>query len=412
MPDTLTASADTARSLYRALASGDTEAIAAMLTADFVGVTAAGLPLGLGGTYHGPESMMRDFWFRLGATFRAQAEPESFDVLSGDRLQVTGTYRGTCRPTGRTLDAAFVHILTVTDGRISALHQLTDTAAWHAALDGATGAVPAYPGPTVDDLETIDYSVADGVAQVILNRPDQRNAIDLRMGEETLTVARAIAADPAVRAVLIAGNGPALTVGGDIDYFTSAAPGGFGDLAERMTSPFHEAFRILDRIDAPIVAAAHGSVAGGGLGFVYAADIVVAAEGTIFSTAFSGIGLSGDGGGTWHLPRIIGAARARRMYIENLRLDAALAEQWGLVAEVVPAERLRAHALEKATRLAEGPTKAFGRQRQLLRETWDRGLGEQLRAESEGVRFTGNTHDAQHAIAAFLDKTRPTFEGR
>lgn len=413
MTEILVDQAELARSLYQALAAGDADAVGALLDPLFTGVAAAGMPLGLGGTYEGPEAMIHEFWWRIGAAYRVTAEPESFDNLSADRLQVAGTYRGTCRRTGRALEASFIHVLTFTGARISHLRQLTDTAAWWAALEEAERAgVPAYPGPSISDLMTIDYQVRDGVAQVILNRPDKRNAIDLQMGEETLTVARAIAADPTVRAVLFAGNGPALTVGGDIDYFTSAPPGAFGTLAGRMTEPFHEAFRILERIDAPIVTAAHGSVAGGGLGFVYAADIVVAAEGTIFSTAFSGIGLSGDGGGTWHLPRIIGAARARRMYLENLRIDAATAEQWGLVGEVVPAGSLRDHCVAKAAELAVGPTKAYGRQRQLLRQTWHHSLSEQLRAESDGVRDTGNTADAQHAIGAFLNKTRPTFEGR
>jgi len=411
MPTTRT---EMLRELYRALAAGDEAAVRLLLSDDFEGRTAAGLPLGLGGDYHGPDAMIRDFWWAIGRSYRAAAEPETIEDLGRDRMQVAGTYRGTARATGRPLEAAFVHTVTFDDsGRISALSQLTDTAAWCAAVDGAgAAAAPAYPGPAPSDLETIDYSVEDGVARMVLNRPDERNAIDLRMGEETLTVARAIAADPRVRAVLIAGNGPALTVGGDIDYFLSAPPGGFGALAERMTNPFHEAFRILERLDCPIVTAAHGAVAGGGLGYLYAADIAVAAPDAVFCTAFSGIGLSGDGGGTWHLPRIIGDRRARRMYLENLRVDAAIALDWGLIAEIVPADELREHALAKAVALASGPTKAFGRQRRLLRESWNRDLAEQLRAESQGVLDTGNTRDAQHAIASFIAKARPTFEGR
>ncbi|MGW0036985.1 enoyl-CoA hydratase-related protein [Gordonia sp. NPDC003376] len=179
-----------------------------------------------------------------------------------------------------------------------------------------------------------------------------------------------------------------------------------------MTAPFHEAFRILERIDAPIVTAAHGAVAGGGLGFVYAADVVLAAPDAVFTTAFSGIGLSGDGGGTWHLPRIVGAARARRMYLENLRVDAPTALDWGLVAEIVPADELRAEALTRAQRFAQGPTRGYARQRRLLRESWGTTLADQLRAESEGIRDTGNTDDAHHAVRAFLDRTRPRFEGR
>ncbi len=404
--------AELARRLYKALANGDRAVLAELLKPDFVGRTAAGLPLGLGGTYHGADVMQRDFWWQIGKAYDMRAEPETFEQLGPDRLQVGGTYRGTARSTGRPVEAAFIHVISFDGDRISGLDQLTDTAAWQAALEGHRPRVPAHPGPTISELETIEYQVRDHVAAVRLNRPEQYNAIDLRMGEELLTVARAIAADPAVRAVLIAGNGPALTVGGDIQYFLGAPTGAFGTLAGRMTEPFHEAFRILERIDAPIVTAAHGSVAGGGLGLVYAADICLAAEGTVFATAFAGIGVSGDGGGTWHLPRLVGAARAKRMYLENLRVDAATALEWGLIAEVVPAQDLQDRAWTLAAKLATGPTTAFGIQRRLLRDTWHRTLGEQLRAETEGVTASGNTRDAWEAISAFMDKRRPTFEGR
>ncbi|MGW0036984.1 nuclear transport factor 2 family protein [Gordonia sp. NPDC003376] len=217
--------ARTAHALYDALAAGDADGIRGLLTPGFVGITAAGLPLGLGGTYHGPDAMMGKFWWPLGKVFAVRAHAGHIDTLADDRLLVTGTYRGTCRGTGRRVDAAFTHTLSFDGDRISELHQLTDTAVWHAALDGAERATaPVHPGPDVTQLETIDYSVTDGVAQVLLDRPAHRNAIDLTLAEESLAVARAIAADPAVRAVFIGGNGPDLTVGGDIDEFVTAAP--------------------------------------------------------------------------------------------------------------------------------------------------------------------------------------------
>ncbi|MFJ2759017.1 enoyl-CoA hydratase-related protein [Nocardioides sp. NPDC087217] len=403
----------TAERLYKALETGDADTVTEVLSPAFVGRTTAGLPLGLGGTYAGPEAMRRDFWWRLGAAFRVRAEPETYALVGESGLQVTGTYRGNARATRRPVEAAFVHLLTFDGDGIASLTQITDSAPWHAALDGAERLeAPAHPGPTVDELSRFEYAVSDGVATVVLNRPEKRNAIDLVMGEETLAVARAIAADPTVRAVLIAANGPAFTVGGDIEYFTSAPPGGLGALAGRMTEPFHEAFRILSRVEVPIVAAVQGSVAGGGLGYMYAADIVIAADDAVFTTAFSGIGLSGDGGGTWHLPRLVGAARARRMYLENLRVDAATALDWGLVAEVVPAAELREHARTLVRRLASGPTKAYAIQRRLLRETWNSSLSDQLRAETDGVIATGGTHDATSSLTAFFEKRRPTFEGR
>jgi 2-(1,2-epoxy-1,2-dihydrophenyl)acetyl-CoA isomerase len=391
----------TARALYRSLACGDRDAITALLSEDFIGHAAEGLPLGMGGEHRGAEAMQRNLWWKIGKHFKVEAQPSEFRVLDDGGLLVTGHYRGVARRSGRALDAEFTHVLRFNeDGRIASLRQLTDTAAWIEALGDHA------------PLETIDYSVADGVATVCLNRPDQRNAIDLRVGEETLIVARRIAADQSVRAVLICGNGPALTVGGDIGYFLESPPAEFGNLFSRMTTPFHEAFRILSRIDAPIVTAAHGSVAGGGLGYVYAADIVLAAKGTKFVTAFAGIGLSGDGGGTWHLPRLIGAARAARAYLENRPITAEQAVDWGMISEIVPAAELRQRAGALAASLAQGPTRAFGRMRQLLRDTWDNDLSQQLLAETEGIKATGDTVDAANAIASFAVKRTPQFEGK
>jgi 2-(1,2-epoxy-1,2-dihydrophenyl)acetyl-CoA isomerase len=153
-------------------------------------------------------------------------------------------------------------------------------------------------------------------------------------------------------------------------------------------------------------------VAGGGLGYVYTADIVLAAEGTKFVTAFARIGLSGDGGGTWHLPRLIGARRAAQAYLQNKPIEAAQALEWGLINEIVPAEHLRARATAVAAELADGPTQAFARMRALLRDTWHNDLSTQLLAETQGVRATGATDDAANAIASFAAKRTPHFTGK
>jgi 2-(1,2-epoxy-1,2-dihydrophenyl)acetyl-CoA isomerase len=391
----------TARALYRALAAGDRDALDELLSAEFIGHAAERLPLNMGGEHRGAEAMRRNLWWKIGKHFKVEAQPDEFRVLDDGGLLVAGHYRGVARRSGRPLDAEFTHVLAFdADWRITSLRQLTDTAAWIEALGDE---VP---------LKTIDYSATDGVATICLNRPDARNAIDLQMAEETLVVARRVAADSAVRAVLICGNGPTLTVGGDIGYFVESPPEEFGNLFSRMTTPFHEAFRILSRIDAPIVTAAHGSVAGGGLGYVYAADIVLAAEGTKFVTAFAGIGLSGDGGGTWHLPRLIGPARAARAYLENRPITAEQALEWGMISEIVPEANLRHRAAALAGSLAQGPTRAFGRMRALLRDTWNNDLSQQLLAETEGIKATGDTADAASAIASFAAKRTPQFEGR
>ncbi|MGJ6123833.1 enoyl-CoA hydratase-related protein [Mycolicibacterium sp. Y3] len=391
----------TAERLYQALADGDVDTLDQLLAADFVGHAAQGLPLGMGGTHVGPDAMRTKLWWRIGEHFKARAVAEDFQTLEDGRLVVTGTYRGSARRSGGELEAAFVHVLSFDgDGHIASLNQLTDTAAWHAALEGD------------GRLQTIDFRVEDGVATICLNRPAQRNAINLRMAQEFLEVVRRIAADPSVRAVLISGNGPALTVGGDISYFLEGGGEGYDRLFERMIWPFHEAFDILSRLEAPIVAAAHGAVAGGGMGFVYAADLVLAATGTRFVPAFAAIGLSGDGGGTYHLPRLIGPRRAAQAYLRNTPISVEEALEWGLVNEIVPADELQARAAALARELAEGPTVAFATMRALLRESWGNDLTGQLAAELRGTKKTGITRDAAGAFTAFAEKRTPTFEGR
>jgi len=225
-------------------------------------------------------------------------------------------------------------------------------------------------------------------------------------------VVRRIAADASVRAVLICGEGPSLTVGGDIEYFRDhGEAGAYGDLLRSMTTPFHDAFRILSNIDAPIVTAAHGAVAGGGLGFLWAADLVVASEDFRLVTAFAGVGVSGDGGGTWHLPRLVGARKAAQLYLLNEPLDATEALELGILSEVVPNGDVRDRALVLARRLASGPTVAYGGMRRLLRDSFTNTLTDHLQAETDTIGRTGNSSDTAEAVAAFLAKRRPTFEG-
>jgi 2-(1,2-epoxy-1,2-dihydrophenyl)acetyl-CoA isomerase len=389
------------RDLYRALAAGDRETLGKLLHPAFIGHATVGLPLGVGGEHVGPDAMRREVWWQLGRHYDVQAYPDEFHTLDDGRLLVAGRYRGEARRSGKKLDAAFHHVIGFADdGRITSLDQLTDSAAWIEALDEK------------GRLETIEYTVVDGVATVCLNRPEARNAIDPRLAVESLVVARRIADDRSVRAVLICGDGPSLSVGGDIDSFSSDASTPYSEVLEGMVTPFHEAFGVLSRIDAPIVTAAHGAIAGGGLGFVYAADLVLAAEGAKFVTAFAALGLSGDGGGTWHLPRLIGARRAAQAYLRNRPIEATEALEWGLINEIVPAEQLRTRALALATELAHGPTRAFARMRALLRDAWHNDLPTQLQSEIEALKATADTADAAEALAAFRAKRTPRFTGR
>lgn len=388
-----------AERLYAALAAGDARALDRVVAPEFAGRVTAGLPLGMGGDHLGREVMREQVWWQLGRHYHVVAEPVEYCRLNDGRLYVRGHYRGHGRASGAGLDAEFVHVMTVEDGRVVALEQLTDSAAFVDALGGAA------------QLSTIDYRVSDGLATVSLNRPEARNAIDQRVADELLVVARCLRDDRQVRAVLIRSEGDALTVGGDLDHIVASAGDDLGEALREMTTPFHEAFAILDRLELPIVTAARGAVAGGGLGLVYAGDIVVAADDARFVTAFAGLGLSGDGGGTWQLARRIGVTRAAAAYLLNRPIAADEALGWGLVNEVVPSSELDARATQLARELAAGPTRALGRMRRLLRDSWSRTYSEQLLAEIDDLEATGRSKDARAAVQAFVAKQPTTFEG-
>ncbi|WP_067905039.1 enoyl-CoA hydratase-related protein [Nocardia vaccinii] len=388
-----------AAELYEVLATGDRERLDAILHPEFEGRTAEGMPFGLGGVYRGPDSMWREFWGRIAQHYRARAVPREF-LWSGDgRLSVVGRYQGKARVGGGTLDAEFVHTLTFVQGRIAELSQLTDTALWHDALKPKSG------------LRTVEFEVSDGVAVLRLNRPEQRNAIDPAMAGDLYEVAqRCVGADD-IRALVLLGNGPAFTVGGDIEVFADTDPDSLATTLRRMVTPYHEALRIFTELPVPIITGVRGAVGGGGLGMLYCADVALAAERTKFATGFTALGLSGDGGTSWYLPRLVGLRRAQEMYLGRV-LDATQACEWGLVSAVVPEDRLEQATFERAGELAAGPTRAYAEIRRLLRDSATATLPQQLNAEIESITRTGGTADAAQAVRSFLSKTKPAFQGQ
>ncbi|MFC4949633.1 enoyl-CoA hydratase-related protein [Pseudonocardia sp. GCM10023141] len=396
-PLTVTAPpAELARRLYAALATGDRPELDTLLHPEFHGVLADGMPFGIGGEYRGADAMRADGWGGIGRHFAARAEAAQFLPLEDGRLLVTGRYTGTGRHGGGPVDAAFAHLITVTDGRISALEQHTDTARWTAAASPFT---------------TLTLRITDGVAALRLNRPEHNNAINEAVAADLSEAATRIAEDDSVRAVLLGGNGPMFTVGGDIDLFAGTAHADLPAVLRRSIDDYHLALERLTEIDAPLVVAVRGAAAGGGLGMVCAADVVVAAEDAVFTVGYGGIGLTADGGNSWYLPRLIGLRRAQEMFLLNRRLSAAEALEWGLVTRVVPDAAVEEEAAAIATRLATGPTRAFGGMRRLLRQSFDTDLRGQLAAEKAVITEAATTTDAAEGIAAFAGKRRPRFIG-
>src|SRR5258705_516314 len=214
-----------------------------------------------------------------------------------------------------------------------------------------------------------------------------------------------------VRAVLIAGSGPNFTVGGDLGVFAETAREQLPNRLRRMIDSYHLAIERLTSIDAPVVAAVRGGAGGGGLGLLYAADIVVAADDARFALGYGALGLTADGGNTWFLPRMVGMRQAQQLFLLNRRLTAQEALAFGLVSRLAPSDAVEAEAAALAANLAVGPTRAYGAVRCMLRQSFETGLSEQLDAERETIVVASSTNDAQEGIAAFVAKRRPQFRG-
>lgn len=388
--------ADAVHSLYAALIAGDRDRIDALLHPDFEGVLADGMPAG-SGVHKGSKAMRRDGWGAIAREFEARAEPEVVVDLADGRTLVTGRYHGRGRQSGAALDANFAHVFGFENGLLRSLAQFTDTARWRDAA-----------GP----LRTVQLEIENGLATLRLNRPDHGNAIDADMADDLAEAATQIAENPTVRAVLITSNGPKFSVGGDIDVFSKTERAQLPHKLRRMIDAFHVAIERLTGIDAPVVAAIKGGVGGGGLGLLYAADIVVAAEDARFSVAYAGIGMTADGGNTWFLPRMVGLRMAQKLFLLNRPLTAHEALDAGIVTQVAPRDAVENEAMALAKELSAGPTRSFGAVRRMLRQSFETGLSDQLNAEKESIVAASQSDDVQEGVSAFLAKRKPQFRGR
>jgi 2-(1,2-epoxy-1,2-dihydrophenyl)acetyl-CoA isomerase len=249
------------------------------------------------------------------------------------------------------------------------------------------------------------------VAHLTLNRPDAANSINEDMGKDLMHAALRCDEDPEIRAVLISGAGKIFSGGGDLKAFLSQ-----GDHlpfhVKEITTYLHAAMSRLTRMDAPVVAAVHGAVAGAGMSIAIACDIVVAAETTRFTVAYTRAGLVPDGSSTYFLPRIVGLKRALELTLTNRLFSAQEALQWGLVTRVVPDNELLVQARAIAVQLANGPTRAYGVSKRLLHSGWAETLETQMENESQAIANSARTLDAREGITAFLEKRPPKYKGK
>jgi len=264
--------------------------------------------------------------------------------------------------------------------------------------------------------QTLNVEWVDSVARVTMNRPEKLNAFSRELIAELIDAAAAIRANSAIRAVLLTGAGRGFCAGADL------APGGLlGDKTKSigqnvgavLRSQFNPMIQSWNDLPLPVVVAVNGIAAGAGVSMALVGDIVVAARSATFVQLFAPkLGLIPDLGATFHLPRMLGTARAKGLALLGEPLSAADAVAWGLIWECVDDDALQARALEIARRLAAGPTQAYRRIKLMFNAEPPADLAGQLAIEALAQEQLGDTADFLEGVTAFKDKRAPTFTGR
>lgn len=259
--------------------------------------------------------------------------------------------------------------------------------------------------------ESILYSQANGVACLTLNRPDSLNSFTAAMHGEVAEVLGQAADDATVRAVVITGAGRGFCAGQDLND-RNVAPGERVDLGESVGRFYNPLIRRITEMEKPVLCAVNGVAAGAGANIALACDLVFAARSAKFVESFAMLGLIPDSGGTWHLPRLVGMARAKGMAMLMPKITADQAKEWGLIWEVVEDADLMTTVMSLAEHLATQPTRGFAYTKQAFAASMTNSLPEQLALEQRLMRSAGFTDDYAEGVKAFLEKRKPEYTGQ
>lgn len=256
--------------------------------------------------------------------------------------------------------------------------------------------------------ESIAVASEGGIARITLNRPDRLNSFTRAMHAE-LRDTLANLGD--ARVVVLTGAGRGFCAGQDLND-RAVAPGEAVDLGETVEESWNPLIRTLASLPQPVIARVNGVAAGAGANVALACDLVIAAKSAKFIQSFSALGLIPDSGGSWHLPRLVGQARALGLALTGEPLPAEKAADWGLIWKAVEDEQLDTEVDAVAAKLASLPPLGLAAIKQIVRSSWSRSLDEELDLQRDEMRRLGFTHDYREGVAAFLEKRPAKFEGR
>jgi enoyl-CoA hydratase/carnithine racemase len=253
------------------------------------------------------------------------------------------------------------------------------------------------------------------VITVTLNRPDERNAIsETSHSEEIAAFCADVTRDHSVRAVVLTGAGKAFCAGGNVKHMREKA-GMFAGSPYEIRNRYRTGIQLIPAalydLEVPVVAAVNGAAIGAGLDLACMCDIRIASSEAIFAESFVKLGIVPGDGGAWLLPRIIGMARASLMTLTGDAINAETALEYGLIAETVPPEDVLARAQAVAARIAANPGHATRMTKRLLREGQDMKLAPLLELSAAYQALAHHSPDHHEAVAAFLEKRPPVFDG-
>lgn len=260
----------------------------------------------------------------------------------------------------------------------------------------------------------IDLKVEATIATITLNRPDKRNAMSDDMRSEFIDALERVAADKAIKALVLTGAGKGFCAGGDVKAMNDAKEGRApARPLEDKVAPLRDRVLLAMR-DAPkpVIAAVNGAAAGAGMNLALGCDIRLASTAAKFTQAFVKRGLHPDWGGTYFLPRLVGMAKACELIFTGEIIDAQEALRLGIVNAVYAPEELMPAAYELARKIAAGPPVAIRLVKRALYHSEETDLRGALEFETFAQNVCSETEDAREGIRAFVEKRAPAFKGR
>ena len=259
--------------------------------------------------------------------------------------------------------------------------------------------------------DTVRLERHGAVAVLTLDRPEGMNALTVDMKTALLEQVEAVRGDAGIRALVLTGTGRAFCVGQDLREHAALLEAGDPAPLSTVREHYNPLVTMLTELPIPTIAAVNGAAAGAGLGLACALDLRLGAAGARHTTAFAGIGLTADSGLSWTLPRLVGSGRATALLLLAEPFTSEQGLEMGLFNAVVQPDQVLPTALELATRLAAGPTAAYGLIKQSVAYAADTTLAQALAKEDELQTRAGNTADHQAAVRSFLAKQPAAFSG-